>query len=45
MAKKAKEKKADGVDAKCEICGFEVVVPNLQKNGCPHCGRAGLRAK
>ena len=41
----ALDKKLGPVDAKCEVCGFEVEVPNLRKSGCPSCGHAGLVAK
>lgn len=44
--KEAKEDKKRGpIDAKCEICGYEVKVPHLRKNGCESCGHAGLREK
>lgn len=39
------DKKQGPIEAKCEVCGYEVEVLHLRKNGCPSCGHAGLVAK
>lgn len=45
-AKEAEEDAARGpIEAHCVVCGIDVEVPHLRKNGCPKCGHSGLRAK